>query len=486
MHPTRRPLTASILSMLLTAPLTACAKDRAGGDAPPDGQTALDRYVAAPDPSYRYELAGTTQGDGYQTPVIDLTSQTWLTKKEVDRPVWRHWLVVVRPAEVRSSTGLLFIGGGANRDDDGTARRPPDGPDPRLLRMALATGSVVAELRTVPNQPLTFTGDPGRPRVEDEIIAYTWDRFLHTGDERWPARLPMTKAAVRAMDTVTAFCAGEAGGKIKVDRFVVAGASKRGWTTWSTAAVDKRVVGIVPIVIDTLNVTKSAAHHLAAYGFYSSSLKDYEDMKLDQWAGTPRNDELMRIEDPYAYRARYTMPKLIVNATGDQYFLPDNSRFYFGDLPGPKFLRYVPNADHSLGDTDAGDTILAFYGAVLAGAPLPRFAWTMEADGSIRVRTEDRPAAAKLWRATNPDARDFRVETIGRAWEGADLADNGGGGEYVAKVEAPVKGWTAFFVELTYPQKAGPPLKLTTQVRVIPDVLPFADKVPWSAAKGGK
>src|SRR5205814_7339736 len=96
-----------------------------------------------------------------------------------------------------------------------------------------------------------FKDDPARkPRVEDDFIAYTWDHYIRTGDDRWPARLPMTKSAVRAMDAVTAFTATPAGGGRPVRRFVVAGASKRGWTTWATAAVDKRVVAIAPAVIE--------------------------------------------------------------------------------------------------------------------------------------------------------------------------------------------------------------------------------------------
>ena len=60
---------------------------------------------------------------------------------------------------------------------------------------------MVAELRMMPNQPVMFKDDPSRkPRSEDDFIAYTWDKFLRTGDEKWPARLPMTKSAVRAMD----------------------------------------------------------------------------------------------------------------------------------------------------------------------------------------------------------------------------------------------------------------------------------------------
>ena len=90
---------------------------------------------------------------------------------------------------------------------------------------------------------------------------------MKTGDETWPLRMPMTKACVRAMDSVTSFMATAEGGNVKVDKFVVAGGSKRGWTTWTTAAVDKRVVAISPMVIDLLNNEKSFEHHFQAYGF---------------------------------------------------------------------------------------------------------------------------------------------------------------------------------------------------------------------------
>src|SRR5262249_44261244 len=145
----------------------------------------------------------------------------------------------------------------------------------------------------------------------------------------------------------------EEGGNLKLDGFVVSGGSKRGWTTWTTAAVDKRVVAIVPCVIDVLNVGASMAHHYGAYGFWAPSVGDYTAMRIMDWAGTPEHAALLKIEDPYNYRSRLTMPKFIINAGGDQFFLPDSSQFYFNDLPGIKYLRYVPNADHSLRGTDA-------------------------------------------------------------------------------------------------------------------------------------
>jgi PhoPQ-activated pathogenicity-related protein len=430
--------------------------------APANGKTALDRYVETPDPAYKYELVHTVKGNGYTADVLDLTSQTWRQESEVNRTAWKHWLTIIRPNEVKHGKSLLYISGGNNNS------AAPKSADEQVARIAVATQSVVAELRMVPNQPLVFSDDK-KSRTEDEIIAYTWDKFLRGGDDNWPLRLPMTKAAVRAMDTIVAHC--EKAG-VKIDGFVTAGGSKRGWTSWTTAAVDKRVVAVIPIVIDLLNIVPSFRHHLAVYGYYAPAVGDYETMGIMKWEGSPRYAELMKIEEPYEYRARLTMPKFLINATGDQFFLPDSWRFYYHDLPGVKHLRYVPNAEHSLRGSDAWMTLLACYHAVLNQTPLPNYSWKIEKDGAIRVQTKDTPKEVKLWQASNPGARDFRLTSIGARWTATPLAPQANG-EYVAKVPAPKRGFTAYMVELTYPSGVAlAPFKFTTGVHVIPDVEP--------------
>jgi len=89
------------------------------------------------------------------------------------------------------------------------------------------------------------------------------------------------------------------------------------------------------------------------------------------------------------------------------------------------------------------------------------------------VTTKDKPTYAMLWQATNPDARDFRLDTFGPKWQNTLLTAQGKR-EYLARVPAPAKGWTAFFVELGFPSSnETPDFKFTTQVRVLPDVLPY-------------
>ena len=430
------------------------------------GETALDRYVAKPSPEYRFEVVKTFDGNGYRSQVVSMISQRWRSSAEVDRPLWHHWLTITEPAHIKTNIAMLVISGGSNTDD------PPQKVDRVIEQVVLQTGAVVAELHMVPNQPLIFSGD-GRPLGEDDLVAYSWDRYLHSGDETWPLRLPMVKAAVRAMDTVTAL-SWRSGRKPVIDRFVVGGASKRGWTTWLTAAVDPRVAAIVPVVIDVLNIEPSAEHAYRAYGFWPEALEPYEKMGIMKWFGTPQFDSLLSIEDPYAYRNRITVPKLIVNAAGDQFFAPDSSQFYYGGLLGRKYLRYIPNTDHSLkgASFNAAQTGIAFLDSVIGNTPLPAYDWQSAPDGTIRVRTSTKPLSARLWQAVNSNARDFRLQSIGRAFQSADLRDEGGL-LYSARVPAPQRGFVAYFIELEYATMRDDVFTVTTGVRVSPDRLPF-------------
>lgn len=436
-------------------------------------ETALDRYIATDDGEYHWKLVATHEEDTHWLHVLELTSQRWRSSDEVDRPVWTHWLTIVRPKNAAGDTAFLYIGGGSNKDS------APTSASERTTQLAVATGTVVAELGMVPNQPLYFTDTPDKGRYEDDLIAYSRMRYITTGEETWLVRLPMVKSGVKALDAVQEFLATKEGGELSVDKFVVAGGSKRGWTTWLVGVVDPRVVAIIPIVIDALNTEAITNHHLAAYGFFSPALDDYVRHGLyPDKVGTPEYRQMMRIEDPYYYRNRERMkiPKYVINSAGDQFFLPDNSNFYFAELPEPKYLRYVPNTKHSLAGSDVRASIQAFYESVLHNRPRPEFSWSSPNAGRIEVRTKSAPRQVNLWYATNPEARDFRLDTIGKAYQSRPI-EPASPNLYVAEMSPPKTGFTAFFVELVYDSGGNEPFKFTTDVNVVPDVLPFADKL---------
>ncbi len=431
--------------------------------------TPLDDYVAAPDPNYSYTFVKSLSGIGYSATIWEVTSQAWRSSSEVDRTLWKHWVLIIVPNLLTHTKALMYVGDGDNGEG------APDAVDSTLASAALVTRSIIAEVRMIPNQPIRFAGetDPrylSSGRREDQLIAYGWDQYkksldANQEDPLWLPQIPMTKAVVRAMDMVQAQYP-------QVNGFMVAGGSKRGWAAWATAAVDPRVEAIAPLVIDVMNVERNLQHHWEAYGYWADALSDYVDMGIMNWLNTPQSQAMSEIIDLYFYRNRLTMPKYIVNSSGDQFFLPDSSQFYFNDLPGEKHLRYVPNTDHSL-NTEAGFNLLAFYHASLNNIPRPTYSWTKEADGSLHVQTSSSPTAVRLWQASNPTARNFRLDTIGPSWTSSSLSDQGGG-LYTGSVAEPAQGWSAFFVELEFPSGTIYPFKFTTEVSVVPDVLPFA------------
>ena len=429
----------------------------------------LDAYVAKADPAFAWNVDHAISGPGYHGAVLSMTSQTWLDASKVDKPVWKHWLTVIVPDDVKYTKAFLYITGGNNTDP------APKTAVERWAKMATDTHSVVVELDDVPNQPLRFSEQPDRPRVEDEIIAYQQAKFAKSQDPVDLVRLPMVKSGTSAMTAVQQYLAGEGGGGLKVDGFVVSGGSKRAWTAWLVGAIDKRVIAIVPIVINVLDVEATTRHHWEAMGYFSPALKDYvENGLIPGMIGSPGLNAVNQIEDPLNYRDRpaMKMPKYIINAVGDEYFPPDNTRFSYHLLPQTKRLRMIPNSKHSTAGTDIAESITAFYDAILNHRVIPDFSWRVGRDGSLVVRSPVKPLAVKLWQANNPKARDFRVDTIGKAFAPTALEQQKDG-TWSARVDKPTAGWTAWFVELTYATGSAYPLKFTTEVQVTPDTLPY-------------
>lgn len=425
----------------------------------PTSSNALVRYVGKYDASTSGTVIDVDTHFGWDGYEMSLNSQSWRTTADVDRPLWQHDLTMVAPW-FSGDDCMLLVNGGSN-----PLKYPS--PDGTFAAVATLLGVKYAQLDQVPNQPLYFTDEVNNERKEDEILAYSLDKYLTTGDYEWPVHSAMTKSVVKAMDFIQQQ-------KKEVDDFLVIGASKRGWATWLTTAIDPRVKFVVPLVIDVLNFPYQVEHHWEAYGTYSSAVQDYIDFDLFCRVNTdPLANDLLNIVDPYRYISKFTMPKLIANAAGDQFFLPDSSRFYYDELPAQNqtWLRYFPNKDHYMEDVlDDYTTLLGLLtwgNNIMNGTPNPQYSWYIDGNGALVVQTPSNPNEVLLWQATNPNGRDFRLETVGPIYTSSALSDQGGG-TYVGYCPPPAQGWTAFFVELTFGMQ-----KYTTEIIVTPDTLPF-------------
>jgi PhoPQ-activated pathogenicity-related protein len=314
---------------------------------------------------------------------------------------------------------------------------------------------------------------------------------MNTSDPEYLLRLPMTKAAVRALDTMASFAA-EKNSQVDLTKFVVAGASKRGWTTWTTGAVDKRVIGIIPIVMDLLNMQPNLHHMYRAYGGWTFAFKDYLEMNITMNLDNPKVEQLAAIVDPYSYIDRLTMPKLMICAGGDEFFQNDDSYYYWDDLQGEKYIRVLPNAEHSCAGHFASlfFDARAFYYSIMLGVPRPTLKWTMESTatgGSITLSVDTTPSEVLVYHATTlqDKRRDFRL-LIGIPdpskpipqpviWFNQRLGPQADG-TYIANMTLPDDGgWRAFMIQATFPGPKDTVFEFTTQVNIVPNTYYYPD-----------
>jgi PhoPQ-activated pathogenicity-related protein len=444
------PVGLFVLSLVLPA-CTLCAAEAA---------SPLAAYVAAPDDSFAWvkRREGKLGESSYVE--LTLTSQIW---RDI---VWKHQLFVIRPKQVRNpAQGLLLIAGGSWREelaapldgkqaDDKAAKLPREAS--LLASLAAAIGSPVAILLHVPQQPIF--GD----MREDEIISYTFEQYLKTGDATWPLLLPMVKSAVRGMDAVQQFA--ERDWQMKIERFTVTGASKRGWTTWLTAAVDARVRALAPMVIDVLNIAAQMKHQEETWGKFSEQIDDYSKRGIQSHLDTKLGRQLLGIVDPYSYRQSLVQPKLILLGANDRYWTLDALNLYWNDLEGEKHVLYVPNQGHSLADPQRViGSIAAFHRHSVGELTLPKLDWKLaNGDGALKLNLKSSAEAAHAlaWIASSP-TRDFREAT----WksEKLELVD----GAYRYALPLPESGYAAMFGELKFDSNSLP-YYLSTNVQIVP------------------
>jgi PhoPQ-activated pathogenicity-related protein len=405
----------------------------------------LAEYVKKPDPAFSWKLAEKSDVGGGRVYDIELVSQKW------HGIVWDHHLVVYLAAGVKPGKTMVLMN---------TGGVPNDGSRLLGLEMGRQCGAPVAILFGIPKQPL-FDG-----KKEDALIVETFVRYLDGGDESWPLLFPMVKSVVRAMDALQAFAKEE--WKVPVADFLVTGASKRGWTTWLTAATgDPRVKAIAPMVIDVLNMVEQMKNQQRSFGRPSDMVHDYVERGLVPPPDTERARRLWRMIDPYNYRDQLTLPKLMILGNNDPYWTTDALNLYWDGLKGDKWVAYVPNAGHNLRQNDelvparAIAALAGFTRHVIAGNPMPKLAWKHDDDGGrlrLTVEASPPPKGARLWVAEAP-TRDFRKAR----WEerSATVGKDG----VVGTVAPPKEGCLAFYGDLDY-DIGGVTFHLCTQVRI--------------------
>ena len=462
--------TVYIYNMSTVFVFSACLFILSGCTSPHNNH--MKDYVTKADPAFRYEVAETFNGEGWTEHRVKMVSGTWLTKQEVNHPEWWHWVTIVVPNEITETEALMVIGGGSTEDEK------PQAANELLVQAAVGTKSIIAEISNIPFQPLNYVNDEKDDRFEDDLIAYGWRQYLEGGakdeDVEWLAHIPMTRAVVRAMDVVQEISMDLSK---PVDSFVVAGASKRGWATWTTAIVDERVIAIIPVVMDMLNVESSFNHHWRCYGAWSPAINDYINEGIMDWTGSKEYARLLELVEPYSFIDQLTLPKFLINATGDEFFITDSWQFYWDDLVGDKYIQYVPNANHGLNGTYNLGSLVAFYNAVITESAIPKVDWSVSADSIYLEVLSDVDYKVTKWETVNENARDFRVPVIGRVWKDSELSKTSNN-QYAIHFPAPEKGYKAGMLEIMFDSGTEVPFTFTTGTVVTPNTYPFGPFKP--------
>ncbi|MEN5305236.1 PhoPQ-activated protein PqaA family protein [Pseudomonas sp. TWI628] len=399
---------------------------------------------------------------GYAFRRLQMASQVWEPAPVVEPRRWEHDVELHIPRDAAPGKALLVVNNGVRHGPAQT----PDYSREALREVALKARIAVVMISDVPNQYVTFS-DGDKPMREDDAVAHTWAHSLRGAAAELPLHVPMAAAASRAMDLAEQELAKQG---LVVDRFIITGASKRGWSAWLTALADERVMAIVPSVIDVADTSDMLAGLRKRYGgHWPLALGSYQQAGVLQQLGTPAFERLMAMMDPMQYLneegQRLAIPKYLVSASGDDFFAPDPVTDYQQRLPGETSLRVLPNSDHGGVRQVVVSTLVPAVTRLRDGKPLPSVRVSGGGQpGRMAVEFSEPPLAVKVWTASNSKDRDFRY-ACGVRYQSETLVPRQ---HFTLQRTAPATGWQAQFVEATFADG----FIATSPVSVLPQTYP--------------
>lgn len=496
----------------------------------------LDEYVSKPEPVYSWRDTGhrvTGLLFGGTATILNVTSLTWLDTSKAIGPngaLWTHQVAVVVPKKLTTlNVSMSVLNGGCNADHyhNGTGPAPPDAKDEYLaLADALSynTGAISIVVYQLPNCKIVYPSDPSQtPREEDAMIAWAWKEYVDdpAHDPEWLPRLPMVKAAFQCMRATQEWTKQQK--LADIQGWIVAGASKRGWTTWMVGAATcvgencVNIVGIAPLVPIVPNLVQEVHRQWQSYGGFTFAFTDYIAVNFTQLLDGPKFATALQIVDPMYYGDRLKrLPKVVVLSSDDEFMQFDWSDIWYNELTGEKHLLIVPNSEHSLasGIPEIIKCMTAFFSSIAHGqtvAQRPSFDYKYDnRTGSLSVSfpegVEHGKVVLRHAQTISDKRRDFRWIRLATNESGdpecklpqvkiPPVSEGGGNcvvpiiwlgktlkadanGVYTAVPPEPKKGhWTGYYIEVFFPSgtEVKSDFQFTTPGYAWPNTLPFKD-----------
>lgn len=419
----------------------------------------------------KYSIYGQEKIGDLELIKYKMVSQEWSPEKLVSPQTWRHNLDIYIPTIPKPKYALIIINSGASYNNK---KFSPDFNKKMLIDIAEKTNVIVISINNIVNNYVISNDDNKFLNENDQqydFIARNWSLFMNNPERRvLPLDIPMT-----AVVSQTIRFTKQELKKWNIKKFIVSGVSAQGCTAWLASIANPDIAAIVPFANDGLNTDKMLKHVYRSYGKnWPFSFLPFYNQKIDQMIGSYRFSKLMQIVDPLQYlnsdhQNRLSIPKYIINASSDDFYTPDNSRFYYDKLPGTKSLRIIPNTNHVNILAFTVPSLISFVNRLNRNEPLPKLSACIFKN-KLTVHFSEKPVKITRWIAKNPVARDFRY-SCGIRYLPSSIKI-GTGENITVAINTKIMGWQATYIEAIFSDG----YVATTQVYITPD-----DKFPVTA-----